>query len=445
MLNFSKTIPVLFALAVLELAFSTTVFAQLTLSPSGGRELGTLVDWLLYKFVGPDDTHFRDGLAKLEAGDLNGAETAFKESLQAESNQLNALLGLADVMNRKGQTYEAISYLKKALALAPKNAAVHRAWGRYFYSQKNFREAETSLTKAISLDPKTIYPRLDLGELYLTGLGNPQKAIETYRGALALDPKAVEAQYALGNALAAVGETEQALAELAEAARLAPKNPMPYLAIGRLHAAQKRYDKALEAYATALARQPNFTLAFMDRGSLFVAAGQDDKAIAEYEAVLRHKPNSAEALLQIGVIHERHARVEAAEPAYLAAIKFDPKLAVAYNKLARLAAGKKAKLDDALVWSQKAVDLAPQVLEFRGTLGWVHYVRGEYDQTIAVLEKALAAEPFAQPSQARIFYHLGIAYAAIGKIKDSETALQKALALDPNFKDADDARQRLAR
>lgn len=78
--------------------------------------------------------------------------------------------------------------LQKALTLAPKSAMVQTAWGRYLYSQRQFDKVEAAFKKAIELDPKAIPPRIDLGDLYMTALRKPTKAIEAYRAALALIP-----------------------------------------------------------------------------------------------------------------------------------------------------------------------------------------------------------------------------------------------------------------
>jgi Flp pilus assembly protein TadD len=105
-----------------------------------------------------------------------------------------------------------------------------------------------------------------------------------------------------------------------------------------------------------------------------------------------------------------------------------------------MAAERKARLDDALTWDKKAVEFEPKVSQFQDTLGWVHRARGELDKAADVLQKATKLEP----SQAVVWYHLGIIQAERKKTKDAAAALKQALQLQQNFPESEDARKRLA-
>jgi tetratricopeptide (TPR) repeat protein len=412
-----------------------------------GFGLDTLID-LITNFLSDQDPSalFREGLDRLQKNDLDGAEKAFKQSVKRDPKQIGSLLGLAEVAIRKGQASEGATYLQKAMSQAPNNILVSQAWGRYLYSQKNFVEAETIFKKAIDQDPQSTQARLNLGQLDQIGMKDLNKAMDVYREALAINPESPEVHHALGVTLAALNKTEEALAEFDEAGRLAPTNPLPYLAIGRVYTAQKEYDKALEAFAAALDRQPSFIQARLDRAKIFMGQGKVNYALAEYWAVVRVQPKLVTVLVQIGMIHQQRQELNEAERVYLDAIQRDPNQVLAYNNLAYMAAERKEKLNEALGWAQKAVELAPKAPEFHDTLGWVHRARGELDQALAALEKAASLEQFAQTksNQAEILYHLGIIYAEKGRVQESGVALRKALDLRADFTGANDARQRLA-
>jgi len=49
-----------------------------------------------------------------------------------------------------------------------------------------------------------------------------------------------------------------------------------------------------------------------------------------------------------------------------------------------------------------------------------------------------------QPGNASYQYHLGVAYKSLGQNAKARTALNKALTLDPKFRDSEAARQALA-
>jgi tetratricopeptide (TPR) repeat protein len=383
----------------------------------------------------PVEASYQQGLNTLSKGALDEADKAFSETLRLDSKHVGSLLGLADVAVRKGKNEDARKHLQKALALAPENAAVQTAWGRYSYSQKKTSEAETAFKKAISLDPKAVEPRVDLGTLYLKSLNQPAKAVESLRGAIKLDPARGGTRFALGAALLESGQTGEAEKELREAARLAPQNPLPLQVLGGLYKQQKKFDKALAAYDAALAAQSTFMLAYIGKGDVYLAKKDEKKALAAYEVASKGDPKLVDGCMKIGMIHQKNNRFAESEKAYLSALKIDPNIAVAYNNLAWQGAEHKTKLNESLVWAKKAVSLSPQSLTFLDTLGWVHRSRGELKEALPLLEKASSSTP----QQPETLYHLGVAYAESGNRKDAIKTLSKALGLSKNFYGAKDA------
>lgn len=71
----------------------------------------------------------------------------------------------------------------------------------------------------------------------------------------------------------------------------------------------------------------------------------------------------------------------------------DPKSADAHNNVAWLCAVARRKLDEALAHAQKAVDLEPQNPAYRDTLAEVRFQRGERDQAIEIIKKAIELAP----------------------------------------------------
>jgi tetratricopeptide (TPR) repeat protein len=384
---------------------------------------------------------YQRGLTALNAGNLDRAEKAFAETLIHEPKHLYSLLGLADVAHQRGNATQEVAHLQKAIALAPRNAGVLAAWGRYSTTQQKFSDAEAAFRKAIALNPKATAPRLDLGDLYRLSLHQPQKAITVYEEILAFAPHNVVARYALALTLIEIKENDKALAELQKARSFAPRSPLIFQAIGRLHASRKEYKEALEAFALALKAQPTFTQALLDRGDVFAVQDQDEQALAEYKATLQQNPKLAVAHVKIGMVQQKQLKVTEAEKAYLTAIALDPRQAVAYNNLASLVTERKERLDEALMWAKKAAELMPHFPPFQDTLGWVYRARGELDKASTTLEKATAGEA---PS-GEILYHLGVVYSEQGKEQEALTVLKKAISVGQGSSPwIEDARKRIS-
>jgi tetratricopeptide (TPR) repeat protein len=87
-----------------------------------------------------------------------------------------------------------------------------------------------------------------------------------------------------------------------------------------------------------------------------------------------------------------------------------------------------------------AGDTQPRNAAVLDTLGWIYFRLAQYEHAIEEFRKSLSEAP----DQAIVHYHLGLAYDRTNQKKSAIDALAKALALDPNFPEADQARQRLA-
>lgn len=385
------------------------------------------------------DTKADEGFQALRRGDNDAAEAAFREAARLDPKRPRPYLGLAEVAGRKNKPELVESFLKQALAADPNDSNAARVWAAHLFRRGRFADAEAAFKKLIALDPSSPEARADLGETYLLGLKKPKAAEDAYRGSLARDPRYLRAQLGLAGSLAAQRRTDEAVAAYRQAASFAPTDPRPMHSLGRLYASQAKFDLALAENAKAIAVDPAYLPALVDRGDLFLAKNDVEGAIAAYKAGVTAVKEPALLYFRLGVAYQGAQRWPEAMQAYLDAVKHEPAMFGAYNNLAFIAASRKERLDDALGWAKKAIELSPKETTLYDTLGWVHRARGELELAAKAIETAVAANP-KQPS---FRYHLGVVYAEQGKTKEAATELQRALELDKNFRYAADARTRL--
>ena len=81
-----------------------------------------------------------------------------------------------------------------------------------------------------------------------------------------------------------------------------------------------------------------------------------------------------------------------------------------------------------------AVQLQPRQPAYVDSLGWVEYQLGRHRDAAFHLEQAVRLHLPAE--SAEMYYHLGAAYARLGKKSDARWALQRSLELDPSFVEA---------
>ena len=170
------------------------------------------------------------------------------------------------------------------------------------------------------------------------------------------------------------------------------------------------------------------------RGQPEAAAAADLKA-----AAFLPKQNAARwAVIAQGLAAA--GKTDAAIDAYRTVLAIDPNLGAAANNLAWLYASEKpGELAEAQRMAARAVEASPDVAAFRDTLGWILFLRKQFDEALRELQ---AADKLA-PDQANYIYHLGMVHFAMGRGDEARRLLERALRLDPKLPDADTARATL--
>jgi tetratricopeptide (TPR) repeat protein len=388
----------------------------------------------------PLSDKMNDAYAALNKQDYASAETLFKEASSLDPKSPLPALGLAELARIGRRPADVEKWLKTALALAPKNAAVLNAWGLWHVSRNETRKAEEFWQKAVLADPQATAPLVNLGDLYVRNLHKPDKAIGFYRKALQIDPSHAGAHYALGIALLETRDVPNSMKEFETSAQLAPKNPLPLYMLARTNVIKKEYQKAIELYDRALVIQPDFYPARLEKSDALIIIGKSDMALQELQSVVKLQPALSLAQLKLGMLYEKQKMYPDAMAAYVNAVKADPKTAVAYNNMAALAAAHRERLDLALEWANNAVRLMPQEPAFQDTLAAVYRSRGETDKAITVLQKITAGS---KRPLAVSYYQLGLLYADKGRKQDALNAFRKALQINSEFDYASDTRTRI--
>ena len=181
---------------------------------------------------------------------LDEAETEAQNLLKQFPDDLTCLNVLGVILDRKGQTEEAIRIYQKALQINENSSETHFNMGSILQRLGRSNEARVNYEKAISIKSDFLNAHFNLGLVY-QNLQDYTKAIESYEKAIELKPDFHEAIGAMGTAFQAQGELDEAIERYKKALSIQPDARNHFnLAAGLRN--QGSLDKAIEQFEKSL-------------------------------------------------------------------------------------------------------------------------------------------------------------------------------------------------
>lgn len=209
--------------------------------------------------------------------------------------------------------------------------------------------------------------------------GRDREAAESYRRALALDPRVADLHVNLGAVLARLGDA------LAAAA----------------------------SYRKALRIRPNFAAAHFNLGTLLQAQGQLQEAAHHYQQAINHEPGLFAAYGNLGTLLQQRGQLEEAERCYRKALALRSDARGHFNLATAL--HDQGEHEEAIREFRTAVGLDPQFAEAWNGLGETLRDHGEMEEAIRCYRQALVA----QPAHGRAMYNLGEYHYLAGQLTEA--------------------------
>jgi tetratricopeptide (TPR) repeat protein len=248
--------------------------------PSGeaALELG-----LLLKMLGRDEA--RSVLVKVAA--RSGARDA--AGLAREARALHAL-GLAQ---------EANAAYREAAAAAPRDPAVHTAWGEFFLERHRSGEALPSFEEALAVDPKW-GPAL-LGSARALLDSDPPQATALARQALEINPSDVAAHLFMAARAADADKRDEARESLARALAVNPSSLEAHAFLAGLAYVEDKSDEFEAHVAKTLGIAPRYGEVYRVAGDLTARDYRFEEAAALARRGLALDPDNPQILADLGV------------------------------------------------------------------------------------------------------------------------------------------------
>ena len=127
----------------------------------------------------------RRGLEHHQAGDLQSAESAYREALDLAPDHPDGHYLLGSLLGESGRLDEALEHLEQAARLDPSAAAARSDIGNVYRAQGRLEEAESAYRGAIAIDAEFSNAHRNLGDL-LHFQGRVDQAIDCFAKAASL-------------------------------------------------------------------------------------------------------------------------------------------------------------------------------------------------------------------------------------------------------------------
>jgi len=304
------------------------------------------------------------GRVLLAQEDLVGAQAQFERALTLDRNSAVAYNNLAYVLEARGDLAAAEASYRKAMSLDPEMELARNNLGELLLRQDRIEEARVQFEVVLAARPDDVFAmsRLALIEEHAGAPQNLLRAIELFRGVLAVEPNDARMHARLAGVLDRLGEAGSAQGEYARALELDPDLTGARTALATLLARQGRLEEAIAEFERVLRIEPDNVGAHANLGAALASVGRREDAAVQLESVLRLAPSMPLAHFNLALLYEEQGALEQARLHYEQEIALNPGLAAAHNNLGRTleALGRPA---DAAAAYAKAVELDPGYVE----------------------------------------------------------------------------------
>src|SRR5437773_3351525 len=415
-----------------------TVFEK---APDTGQALFILIDTAqksedvaateqeLQKFPHHDNADYYLASAGIagKKSDLAGAEAAVQRAAAADPNLPAVHSALGTLYLIKKGVEKAGAEFEKAATLSPPRSGEKLKFAQFKVQTGASAEAKAFLEKLTKQTPDLL-PAWSM----LAKIANSEKkydeSIQLLQNVLSRDPENLDARLVQAETWLLKQETKKAVDSLENLDRTYPNSPIIKYTLARSYLANNSPKQAMDELDETVRLNPGFADALLLRSELQLRDGNAQVTVEPLQALLKARPDLATAPWLLAEAVRMLGRSDEAAALIREQIKKSPKAAASYFLLGAILKQQNKPLEARQAF-EKAAELAPENPSSLEQLVNLDidakaYAAG-HQRVNQLLQK--------QPNSAAAYYLQRKLYVAEGKFDVAQTALLKAIDLDPNF------------
>jgi putative PEP-CTERM system TPR-repeat lipoprotein len=293
-----------------------------------------------------------------------------------------------------------------------------------------FAKSDQYLTKAVSIAPKNVALRTELGLTHLAA-GNIQHGISDLESAIQMEGSTSEPELALISTYLQRADYDKALAAISVLEKKQPNSPATFNMRGFALLGLKKPDEARTSFEKALALQPDFFPAANNLAALEIKSKNLDAARGYLQTFLKKAPSNAQAMLAMAEVSalagDDKQRLEWLEKASKAAPS-----AIEPRKLLTVYHINKKDFPKALSIAREVQSVHPDSAAALHLLAAVQSAAGDRDGALATYANLVRQDPKSPFAR----YRLALLQMDSQNWSAARESLMKALDLEPKYRDA---------
>ncbi len=418
---------------------------DLALRAGGERKAGAL-------------THFVEGMAFEENGEMDRALDAYRRVLNVDPGQSQLAARVAGLLIQQDDFPQAIDVLKDAIKANPNNAEPYQQlafiYARYL---KKTDQAIDYANRAIALNPADVEGYQRLVEIEV-GAGQEKKALEALDRASKVRSSDPNFWMHLGKLYVAIlfksdsqpkpDDLKRVNEIFKRAAEQAGDDPGILKDVADYYAASQQLKEAIPLYLRVLELQPDDANAREKLATGFILTNQRGKAVEMLEQIIKEHPDKyqpydllaqvldeeARSLQRANRIDEAKAKFAKVAANYEQSMLINPNHLGTYLRLAELLVGPLRDADRAVQLLTEARRRFPGVPEIVYYLAIAQREAKRNQQAVATFEEALHEAQLDQDDDvvnAKFYFNYGAAAEQAGLYEKAAELLRKSISLDP--------------
>ncbi len=404
-------------------------------------------------------THFVEGMAFEESGEMDRALEAYRRVLNVDPGQSQLAARVAALLIQQEDFPQAIDVLKDAIKANPNDAEPYQQLAFiYLKYLKKTDQAIDYANRAIALDPGDAEGYQRLVEIEVAA-GQEKKALEVLDRAAKVRSSDPAFWMRLGKLYMAIlfksdsqpkpDELKRTNEIFKKAAEHAGDDPDVLKEIADYYAASQQLKEAIPLYLRVLELQPDDANAREKLATGFILTNQRGKAVEMLEQIIKEHPekyqsydllaqvldDEARSLQRANHLEEAKAKFAKVAANYEQSLLINPNHPSTYLHLAELLLGPLRDADRAvnlLTEARRRFPGAPEIVYY---LAIAQREAKQSQQAVATFEEALHEAQLDEDDDvinAKFYFNYGAAAEQAGLYEKAADLLRKSIALDPS-------------